>query len=357
MNHIRTLILGGGMSGLSCAYHLNSPYLLLERSDEPGGLSRSIKQDGFVYDHTGHLLHLRNPYTLKLIPDLLGDNLCLNERRAWIYSHHTYTRYPFQANTFGLPTRVIKECVNGFINAQIDSQPGPAAGPESLRSWVLRTFGKGFGKYFFFPYNEKLWTVSADVLTSEWVAPFVPKPSITEAIDGALSDQTKKFGYNTIFYYPKEGGIQALAFAFAKPLTGVRLETEVTAIDLSKKEVTTSVGETLAYDHLVTTLPLARFLKLTKPLPLEIQAALSLLRWNSVYNLNLGIARANISDKHWIYFPEKKYRFYRVGFPMNFSTHMTPPGCSSMYTEISYTPGNHPDDRQAYRDIVRGLHD
>jgi len=345
------------MSGLSCAYHLKSPYLLLERSDEPGGLARSIKQDGFVYDHTGHLLHLRNPYTLKLIPDLLGDNLCLNERRAWIYSHHTYTRYPFQTNTFGLPARVIKECVNGFINAQIDSQPGPAAGPESLRSWVLRTFGKGFGKYFFFPYNEKLWTVSADTLTSEWVVPFVPKPSITEVIDGALSDQTKKFGYNATFYYPKEGGIQALAFALAKSLTGVRLETKVAAIDLSKKEVTTSAGETLAYDHLVTTLPLAWFLKLTKPLPPEIQAALALLRWNSVYNLNLGVTRANISDKHWIYFPEKKYRFYRVGFPMNFSTHMTPPGCSSMYTEISYTPGNRPDDRQAYRDILRGLHD
>src|SRR6266850_1282535 len=88
MSHVRTLILGGGMSGLSCAYHLKENYLLVEKSDEPGGLSRSIKQDGFVFDHTGHLLHLRNPYTLKLIPELLGDNLELNQRRAWIYSHN-----------------------------------------------------------------------------------------------------------------------------------------------------------------------------------------------------------------------------------------------------------------------------
>src|SRR5258706_15994326 len=110
MTHIRTLILGGGMSGLSCAYHLKENYLLWEKSDEPGGLSRSIKQDGFVYDHTGHLLHLRDPYTLKLIPDLLGDNIVSNDRRAWIHSHGVQTRYPYQANLYGLPKKVIQEC-------------------------------------------------------------------------------------------------------------------------------------------------------------------------------------------------------------------------------------------------------
>src|SRR5882724_2910596 len=126
MAHVRTLILGGGMSGLSCAYHLKSDYLLVERSDEPGGLSRSIKQDGFVFDHTGHLLHLRHPYTLKLIPELLGDNLTLNQRRAWIYSHHAYTRYPYQANLYGLPKKVIEDCLKGLIEAQIQVSPGLA---------------------------------------------------------------------------------------------------------------------------------------------------------------------------------------------------------------------------------------
>src|SRR4051812_43831823 len=132
MTRVRTLILGGGMSGLSCAFHLKSDYRLLERSDEPGGLSRSIKQDGFVFDHTGHLLHLRNPYTLRLIPELLGNNLVLNNRRAWIYSHHTYTRYPFQANTFGLPVPVIKACLKGFMEAQLKGQGVSPEEPESV---------------------------------------------------------------------------------------------------------------------------------------------------------------------------------------------------------------------------------
>src|SRR6185312_14441281 len=109
-------------------------------------------------------------------------------------------------------------------------------------------------------------------------------------------------------------------------------------------EVTLRTGEILPYDHLVTTLPLVKFLALASPLAPEIETARRSLRWTSVYNLNLGIGRPALSDKHWIYFPEKKYPFYRVGFPMNFSTRMAPPGMSSMYVEMAYEPGRPPDD-------------
>jgi len=377
MSHVRTLIIGGGMSGLSCAYHLKSDYLLVERSDEPGGLSRSIKQDGFIFDHTGHLLHLRNPYTLKLIPELLKDNLVLNQRRAWIYSHNTYTRYPYQANLFGLPKTVIKDCLIGLTNAKIKERPaekrsanydtetglqklgsylGPERRrPESLRQWVLKTFGLGFGKHFFFPYNEKLWAVSPDILTAEWVAPFVPRPSIPEVMTGSFSDQTKKFGYNASFYYPKEGGIQVLAFAFAEGLPGIRLNTSVLSLNLARKEATLSTGETLSYEFLVNTAPLNRFLDFIQDLPPEIKTLRPLMRCSAVYDINLGIKRPRISDKHWVYFPEKKYRFYRVGFPMNFSTHMTPAGCSSVYVEIGYQPDQPFDEGRAFKDAMRGL--
>jgi len=376
MTHVRTLILGGGMSGLSCAYHLKHDYLLIEKSDEPGGLSRSIKQDGFVFDHTGHLLHLHKPYTKNLVPELLGDNFVEHDRRAWIYSHDIYTPYPYQANLHGLPPEIIAECLKGLEDAQkignrstdgLDpdrtKRPSPPAipvakdrrNPQTFENWVLYTFGAGFGKHFFFPYNEKLWAVSMKELTDEWVAPFVPLPSIREIQEGSSADRTNQYGYNATFYYPREGGIQALAFAFAKELKDIRLKTEASSIDLERREVTLADGETLSYDFLVTTLPLARFLKMARSLPPEIQKLHQTLRWSSVYDINLGVKRPNISDKHWIYFPEKKFRFYRVGFPMNFSTQMTPPGCSSMYVEIAYAPGQPFDEARAMKEAIRGL--
>ena len=45
------LILGGGLAGLSTAYHLDEePHLVLEAEDTAGGLCRSREIDGFVFD-------------------------------------------------------------------------------------------------------------------------------------------------------------------------------------------------------------------------------------------------------------------------------------------------------------------
>ena len=65
------------------------------------------------------------------------------------------------------------------------------------------------------------------------------------------------------------------------------------------------------------------------------------LRWVSVYNLNMGVAREQVSEKHWLYFPEPEFPFYRVGFPMNFSPALGRAGCSSMYVEMSHRPTDH----------------
>jgi protoporphyrinogen oxidase len=73
-------------------------------------------------------------------------------------------------------------------------------------------------------------------------------------------------------------------------------------------------------------------------MPARLKEAAASLRWVSVYNLNLGVAREQVSDKHWLYFPEPEYPFYRIGFPMNFSPSLGRPGCSSMYVEMSHRP-------------------
>src|SRR4051812_47946356 len=101
------LILGGGLAGVSAAYHLRRPYLLVERESEVGGTARSFKIGGFTFDITGPLLHLHTPYTRKLITKLLNNNFYRCQRNAQIFSNGVYTRYPYQANTNGLPDQVV----------------------------------------------------------------------------------------------------------------------------------------------------------------------------------------------------------------------------------------------------------
>ena len=90
------LILGAGLAGLSAAWHLRGrDVLVLEREAEVGGLCRSFRQQGFTFDLTGHLLHLRDPSIRAWVERLLPDGWTLLQRSAWIRSHGALTPYPF----------------------------------------------------------------------------------------------------------------------------------------------------------------------------------------------------------------------------------------------------------------------
>jgi protoporphyrinogen oxidase len=353
------LILGGGLAGLSTAYHLNAlgrcESLVVEKNATVGGTAGTVSRDGFLFDHTGHLLHLHDEYGKKLILELLGDNVATHERSSWIYSRGVYTRYPFQANTFGLPDRVVEDCVAGFLKTV--HRPGKPLGPNpSFKEWCLKQFGEGISRHFMLPYNEKLWRLPLSKLTTEWQGRFIPRPSAAEVLYGALVGQKKLFGYNASFRYPVHGGIQVLPDALNARLKPgqVRTGCAVESVDLRERvAVVEGLGE-VGFERLVNTLPLTDFLDLAAPLPADVKAARRKLRYNTVYNLNLGVNR-DISDKHWIYFPEDKYPFYRVGFSHNFARSIAPPGCSALYLEAARPGGATVDLNALERRMLAGL--
>src|SRR5260370_30973720 len=105
----REVILGGGLTGISTAYHLKRPWLLVEKEERLGGHARTDETRGFFFDKTGHWLHLRDPYTKALVAELLPGQLVPVARKARVFSHGVLTRFPFQANLHGLPPAVAAE--------------------------------------------------------------------------------------------------------------------------------------------------------------------------------------------------------------------------------------------------------
>ncbi|MCX5922648.1 MAG: FAD-dependent oxidoreductase [Candidatus Dependentiae bacterium] len=335
----KIVIIGAGLTGISAAYHLEqkgfNDYAIFERDNTIGGLCGTIAQDGFTFDFTGHYLHASDPYFRSMIEQLVGmENLNTVIRKSFIYSHDTYTRYPFQVNLFGLSDQVIAECIEGFVLRNRSRKK-----PQTFPEWVLQNFGAGFGKQFFFPFQRKIFGHPLEKITASWTGRFVPQTSLQQIVKGSMQDiDDTLIGYNASFLYPKKGGILFWVQKIADQLTQpIHTNFCVSAIDLKTKTVSFTNGHVEPFEQLISTMPLDKLLSsLQEKSSTSLATAADKLLCNKVINFNLGVNRPQLSEKHWIYFPEKHYPFYRMGFPSNCSQFMTPPGCSSLYGEFSH---------------------
>ena len=348
MDRTEVLIVGAGLAGLSAALHLRRPHLLLEKEEEPGGLCRSVRRGGSTYDYTGHLLHLRRPQMRELVGELLPGGMAERERRAAIFSHGRFVPYPFQANFHPLPREVVRECLLGFVRAREEQK----ADPLSFGEWALATFGKGICRHFMFPYNEKLYCRGLDGMTADWVSWSVPRPDLETVVDGALGTTAEGLGYNPSFLYPRQGGIEVLARALAERIENLETGQEVVRIDAGRRVAETAAGREIGYDHLVSTMPLPALLaKLEGGEGGEggdsrAGGWAAGLHWVNVFNLNLTLNREAPWPWQWLYLPEPEFRCYRIGVASTISPALAPPGCCAVYTEVSYRPGERPDEEE-----------
>src|SRR5205085_6172885 len=99
------------------------------------------------------------------------------------------------------------------------------------------------------------------------------------------------------------------------------LEKRTVAIDSQRHVLTLNDGTEHRYSHLISTMPLPALVRaLGGSLPAEIREAAGRLRHVSVRCVHLGIGRPNLTDKHWIYYPESTV-FHRIFVQGNASPH------------------------------------
>ena len=385
-----TVVIGAGPTGLSTAYHLGEDAILLEQNSRVGGWCRSIEDTGFTFDFAGHIMFSNDAYVHELYKILLGENVHWQDREAWIYSKNVYTRYPFQGALYGLPPEVIQECIVGAIESRFGSiakksltpatavtAPAKKSGhspalssspseckaesitdccgdgvlessaplaadltaePRNFEEFIYKVWGAGIAKHFAVPYNQKLWAVPLKEMETSWLGGRVPVPDLSEMIEGALRPVGKPMGPNARFGYPLRGGFQALMNGFLPHMEGeLRLNTKVKSISPAAHSVTLADGTKIRYKSLVSTMPLPMLIRaIGEEAPAEIHEAAQSLRHVSVRCVNIGVGRENLTEKHWIYYPEDSV-FHRIFVQGNASPHCNPAGGFGLTCEITYS--------------------
>jgi protoporphyrinogen oxidase len=343
-------ILGAGLTGLSCAIELSkrAPFVVFEKTERVGGHASTEHDRGYRFDRTGHLLHLRSKTWRERVLDWLDGDCVELDRRSLVFSSGVYTRYPFQANTYGLPKDIAYECLMGFLRTLTDDK---SRTPENFADYCEMHFGPGFSKHFMLPYNEKLWGVPAREISATWCERFVPLPKLEDVIQGALGLPDPKLGYNARFLYPRTG-IGALAEAMARRLPSIEFGRAPTRIRAKRRELVFG-SERLGYEALVSTQPLPALLATIDELPAEVERARSKLRSTHLYYLDIALNCPAERDFHWAYVPEPKYPFYRVGCYTEFSPALAPAGTASLYVELAAREAS--SSEQALASVLPGL--
>lgn len=349
--HTPVAVLGGGLAGMSTGTFLGEAgveHRIFERLAWPGGHAITLEDSGFRFDRTGHLLHLRDPQMRERVIRWIGEDHLKVQRRSVIWSNGVYTRYPFQANTYGLPPEVAKECLLGFIEAHF-REPKPES--SNFEEFCLTHFGEGISRHFMIPYNSRLWGVHPREITSAWCQRFVPLPKLDDVVSGAVGLNDRELGYNANFVYPR-GGIGVLPARMAEGLSSLELGRAPLKIDYRAKRLHFEDGD-VDYRLLVSTIPLSSLIELLDAAPEAVRAAARKLRCTHLYYLDVALNVPCGRDIHWVYVPEEKYPFYRVGCYSHFSPEMAPPGKACLYVELA--DRNEPRLEQLLPRVAEGL--
>ncbi len=354
-------ILGGGLAGLSLAYFLNKDkyqLTVLEKEEECAGLLKTFQFEGFYFDIGGHILFSKNQSVLNFLLKMLGENKVKRYRNNCIYYHGRYIKYPFENGLSQLRKSETFACLYHYLVNKIKTKKPP----QNFGEFLYYYFGWAITEKYLWPYNQKIWNINPSQMSVRWAKERLPQPPTIDVVKSALGIKTEGYTHQLYFYYPKVGGIQALAKTLQREVeaSGVKILTNFPVKEVVKREkYQVSDGQKqLEFDQLIIALPIHNFFKAWDQAPPGVLASLTKLRYNSLIIVMLGIQRDKLTDKFAVYFPDKSLLFHRICFNKYLSDSMCPLGMSSVQAEITVNPGDgiyELSDEEISQKVIDGL--
>jgi protoporphyrinogen oxidase len=306
----KVAVIGAGPAGITAAYELAKagfPVDVYEASDRVGGLSRTIDLWNQKIDLGPHQFFSNDTKVNKVWLEVVGKDYRMVDRLTRIYYKKKFYYYPLKPfdALFKLGVGTAFVCVMSYFKQRI----APAKRDGSFETWVIGRFGHRLYSIFFKTYSEKLWGISCKELDEDFAAQRIKKLSLFEAIKNALF-KSKKNKHKTLvdqFAYPTGGTgmVYERMKSFIEKNGGrVLVSTPVKRVINSGNAVTgieLTTGETVNYDHVISSMPITLLVNNLNGLPDEVKTAAADLKFRNTILVYLKIEGENVFPDNWLY--------------------------------------------------------
>ena len=336
-----TLVLGAGPAGLTLAALLSehgAPVTVLEADPEyVGGISRTVRYKGFLFDIGGHRFFSKSAEVNALWDRLLPHDMLDRPRSSRIFYRDNFFSYPLKPmdalTKLGLFESL--RCMFSYGLAKLAPTPG-----RNFEEWVVNQFGRRLFEIFFKTYTEKVWGMPCTEISADWAAQRIKGLSLASAVRNAFfppksdlpADKVVKTLIST-FRYPRKGpgmmweaAAQRTVEQGGNVLMG-RRAARVTRLADGGYEVAARLAdgteELHRADHVVSSMPLRELLHALSPAP-ECLAATDRLRYRDFLTVALIIKDRGVFDDNWIYIHEPSVRVGRIQNFKSWSPELVP---------------------------------
>lgn len=249
------IIIGAGPAGLTAAYELITKTdilpIIIEQTNEIGGISRTVIHNGNRMDIGGHRFFSKSEHIMKwwqqILPiqgadskdDILKDIIYYQKKRtsgklitegpdpektnnvmlirnrlSRIFFLRTFFDYPIKLNIRTISNLgLIRIFKMGWTYIWI--QIFPVKNINSLEDFFISRFGNELYKTFFKDYTEKVWGVACTEIPADWGAQRIKELSIKRALlhalksiiikDSSIEQKNTDTSLIEQFMYPKLG--------------------------------------------------------------------------------------------------------------------------------------------------------
>lgn len=387
MTKKKAIIIGAGPAGITAAIELlkqtDIEPIILEETNEIGGISRTVKYNGNRMDIGGHRFFSKDDrvmnWWLNLMP-LQGkpskDDIILKKDKPLVHNgpdpesddkvsliRERVSRILFLRKFFNYPISITPQTfINmgllrtakagfGYISSRIVKRK-----EISLEDFMINRFGKPLYEMFFEKYTEKVWGMHPSKISADWGSQRIKGLSLTKALTAALkkafssnnNDISQKDQETSLieqFIYPKLGPGQLWEIAAEKAVElggTILMNCHVSGVNVKNNKVVSltveknGAAEVIEGDYFISSMPIKDLIPSIKggKTPEKVMNTAINLPYRDFITVGLLVKKLNLKNTTkiktvknivpdtWIYIQEDDVKIGRLQIFNNWSPYL-----------------------------------